>query len=75
MRLSARQWGCSGMGCGCGKTAKKADAARREAVRALALAHARQTGEVVAFFRCADYDFTTVQGFEPDGKTEVEYII
>jgi hypothetical protein len=48
---------------------------RREAVRKLAVEHARRTGEVVVLYRCSDYDFTTIGEFKAAGKADVEYIL
>lgn len=44
-------------------------------MRRLALAYAASSGEVVVFYRCADYDFCELKDFKKDGKTEVEYIL
>jgi hypothetical protein len=63
------------MGCGCIKKGAAGGGAKREVVRKLAFAQAIETGKIVVFYRCADYDFAPLGSFNPEGKTEVEYII
>jgi hypothetical protein len=61
------------MGCGCGKN--KEQNAKKERVRELAVKYQQQHGGVVVFYLCNDYDFTELENFNDDGKTEIEYII
>ena len=61
------------MGCGCGKNIEKD--AKRERVLELARQYQRTHGGVVVFYRCNDYDFTTLENFDEDGKTDIEYIL
>jgi hypothetical protein len=61
------------MGCGCGKNKEKD--AKRERVLELAKQYQREHGGIVVFYRCADYDFTTLENFYENGKTEIEYIM
>jgi hypothetical protein len=51
------------------------DTAKREAVRKLAFAQAKEAGGVVVFYRCSDWDFAPLESFNPEGKAEVEYIL
>ena len=60
------------MSCGCGQAPKGRE--NRDKIRALAMKMA-QKGEVIVFFKCSDYDFTTLEKFNPDGKTEIEYFM
>jgi len=61
------------MSCGCGNVGK--DKLKRETMRKLAIEYAKEMGGVVVFYRCADYDFTTLENFNPNGKTEIEYFM
>ena len=65
--------GVKTMSCGCGKSREKD--AKRERVYELAKQYQRKHGGVVVFYRCADYDFTTLENFDEHGKTEIEYIL
>jgi hypothetical protein len=59
--------------CGCGKNRERD--ARRERVRELAVKYRQEHGGIVVFYRCNDYDFTELENFKADGKTEIEYIL
>jgi hypothetical protein len=61
------------MGCGCGRN--KLRDGKREQVRALAKRYQEEHGGVVVFYRCSDYDFTELENFNKNGKTEIEYLI
>jgi len=59
--------------CGCKQ--KPIDYEKRDAIKKLAIAEQKRTGEIIVFFRCSDYDFTTLQNFDKNGKTEIEYFV
>jgi hypothetical protein len=61
------------MGCGCGKNIEK-DAKRYRALE-LAKQYQQKCGGIVVFYKCSDYDFTTLENFNENGKTEIEYIL
>jgi hypothetical protein len=61
------------MGCGCGKNTVRN--AKREQVRELAKKYQQEHGGIVVFYRCSDYDFTELENFNGDGKTEIEYFL
>ncbi len=63
------------MSCGCGRLKGRAKDMKKEQVLALARREHRGTGRVIVFFRCTDYDFTTLDKFEPNGKRVIEYIL
>lgn len=61
------------MGCDCGKIKEKN--INRERVLELARKYQKEHGGVIVFFRCSDYDFTEIENFNEENKTEIEYIL
>jgi hypothetical protein len=63
------------MSCGCGKLKEKAKDLKKEQVLAIAKKEQQAIGRIIVFFRCTDYDFTTLDQFSKDGKTAIEYFL
>jgi hypothetical protein len=61
------------MSCGCGKNREKD--AKRDRVLELARQYQKKNGGIVVFYRCSDYDFTTLENFNANEKKEIEYIL
>jgi len=63
------------MSCGCGKIKEPTKDIAKEVVLELAKRYQRDTGCVVVFFKCSDYNFTELKNFTSNGKTEIEYFM
>lgn len=61
------------MSCECGKVEEKG--LEKQKALELAKKFQKENGGVMVFFKCSDYDFTTLNEFNPNGKTEIEYIM
>jgi hypothetical protein len=63
------------MSCGCGRIKEYDRNLKKEQVLELAKKEQQATGRVIVFYRCADWNFTTLKNFVPDGKKEIEYFL
>jgi hypothetical protein len=61
------------MGCDCGKIKK--ENVKKQQVLELAKKYQKEHGGVIVFYLCSDYDFTELENFNEENKTEIEYII
>jgi hypothetical protein len=61
------------MSCDCGK--RKQKNLQREKVYELAVKYQKEHGGIIVFFKCSDYDFTELENFNENGKTEIQYIL
>jgi hypothetical protein len=62
------------MACNC-KGKNKEKNVNRERIRELAVKYQQQHGGIIVFYLCSDYDFTELENFNENGKTEIEYIL
>ena len=63
------------MPCNCVKKHTQEQGSGKGMVLAAAKKYQQKNGGIIVFFRCNDYDFTEIEHFNPENKTEIEYLI